>query len=267
MSRRLFFASLFIGLLPSSILAQNLNEEFWAAAKKGDVAALKTLLDKGVDVNAKTQYGATALSYACDKGHVEVVKLLLERGADVNSRDTFYGEVPLGWALMRNHVEVIKVLLDKGAQGTDRALMQSVQSGNAEIVKVALAKGGLSPETLSRALSTAKRLNRTEIAELLTKAGATEVTNPGVQVDPAILKTYVGVYKNDDAGELTIEFRDGKLMGKLGAQPWFSTAAVDNTNFTVVEVDGISIKFNVEGDKVVSFTLKQGGFTGEFKRQ
>ena len=91
-------------LCPPAAGAQDLNEEFFAASRKGDVAALKALLDKGVDVNAKTRYGATALSYACDKGHVEVVRLLIERGADVNSKDTFYGEVPLGWALSHDHV-------------------------------------------------------------------------------------------------------------------------------------------------------------------
>src|SRR5215216_1981010 len=96
--------------------AQDANEEFFAAARRGDAAALKAFLDKGVDVNSKTRYGATALSYACDKGHVEVVRLLIERGADVNVRDTFYGEVPLGWAAGKGHVEIIKLLLDKGAK-------------------------------------------------------------------------------------------------------------------------------------------------------
>src|SRR5215216_5570810 len=85
-------------LLGVAAIAQNTNEEFFAAARRGDIAAVKAFLDKGTDVNAKTQYGATALSYACDKGHVELVKLLIERGADVNVEDTFYGEVPMGWA-------------------------------------------------------------------------------------------------------------------------------------------------------------------------
>lgn len=101
-------------LCPLSASAQDGNEEFFAAARKGDVAAVKAFLDKGVDVNAKTRYGAAALSYACDKGHIEVVKLLIERGADVNVRDTFYGEVPLGWALSRDHVQIVKPCWTEG---------------------------------------------------------------------------------------------------------------------------------------------------------
>src|SRR6185436_9690723 len=104
-TRRLALMALVL-LCPLTASAQDKNEEFFAAARKGDAAAVKALLDKGVDVNAKTRYGATALSYACDKGHVEVVKLLIERGADVNVKDTFYGEVPLGWALSHGHVAV-----------------------------------------------------------------------------------------------------------------------------------------------------------------
>ena len=125
-TRRIVLLALVL-LYPLIVNAQDQNEEFFAAARKGDVAAVKGLLDKGVNVNAKTRYGATALSYACDKGHVELVKLLIERGADVNVKDTFYGEVPIGWALSHGHVDIIKLLLDKGAAGTERTLMTGVQ--------------------------------------------------------------------------------------------------------------------------------------------
>jgi ankyrin repeat protein len=114
-------------LCPLGARAQDKHEEFFAAARKGDVAAVKAFLDAGVDVNSKTRYGATALSYACDKGHVEVVRLLVERGADVNVKDTFYGEVPLGWALSHGHVQVVKLLLDKAA-GIERALMSGFKT-------------------------------------------------------------------------------------------------------------------------------------------
>jgi ankyrin repeat protein len=69
------------------------------AARKGDAAAVKKLLDEGVDVNTKFRYGTTALSFACDRGNLDVVKLLLDRGADVNVRDTFYMATPLTWAV------------------------------------------------------------------------------------------------------------------------------------------------------------------------
>jgi hypothetical protein len=247
---------------PFTAGAQDLNEDFFAAARKGDTVAVKALLDKGVDVNAKTRYGATALSYACDKGHVEVVKLLIERGADVNSKDTFYGEVPLGWALSHEHVQIVKLLLDKGATGIERALVTGVQAGNVELVKIVLEKGGLKPETLNNALLRASIANK-EIVDMLKKAGATAVE---VSVDPEILKSYAGVYKNEQIGELTVEIKDGKLVGKLAGQGSFTTSAQSKDTFSILEVEA-TLTFNSEGGgKVTGFTLKQSGATFVFKR-
>ena len=251
--------------LTTDAQAQSQNEDFLAAARKGDVATVKAQLDKGVDVNAKTQYGATALSYACDRGHVEVVKLLIERGADINVKDTFYGEVPLGWAVYKGHAEIVRLLLAKGAQGKERALIDGAGEGKIEIVKVVLEIGGLKPETLSAALSRATREKHVEIQELLKKAGAVAGPKPDFQVDAETLKSYVGTYKHQ-AGDMVFAVKDGKLSGKFGAQDALTYGAFDKTSFTALEFDGIMIKFNLEGDKVVGFTLKQGSFTGEFKK-
>ena len=214
-------------LLPIAARGQNLNEELFAAARKGDVAAVKALLDKGVDVNAKTNYGATALSYACDKGHAEVVKLLLERGADPNAKDTFYGEVPMGWALSRDHYDIVKLLLDHGAQGKERALIAGADGGNVELVKAILDKGDLKPETL---------------------------------------KSYAGTYKSDQVGEMVIAIKDGKLTGSIPGQPLLTLGATSKNTFSILEFDGITITFNLETDKVVSLTLKTGGGAFEMKK-
>ena len=249
-------------LCPLSGSAQDKNEEFFAAARKGDTTAIKALLDNGIDVNSKTRYGASALSYACDKGHIEVVKLLIDRGADVNSRDTFYGEVPLGWALSKDHIQIVKLLLDKGATGIERVLMSGVQDGKIDLVKVALEKGGLKPETLNSALRRASAGSNKEIVELLKKAGAVVAE---VSVEPEMLKTYAGSYKNEQVGELTVEVKDGKLLGKLAGQGSFTTSAVNKNTFAINEVEA-TITFNSEADKVTGFTLKQGGGTFVFKR-
>src|SRR5215471_6934855 len=253
---------LMILLLAVTTVAQEQNEDFFAAARKGDIAAVKGFLDKGVDVNSKTRYGATALSYACDKGHLELVRFLIERGADVNTKDTFYGEVPLGWALSHGHAQIVKLLLDKGATGIDRVLISGVDDGNIEIVKVALEKGGLKPETLNNALRRASAGTNKDIVEQLKKAGAV-VTE--VSVDPEVLKTYVGVYKNEQVGEITFDLKEGKLVGNAMGQGGFRTSALSKNKFAIIEVNA-TVTFNVEGDKVTGFSLSQGGANFVFKR-
>src|ERR1700704_243848 len=50
---------------------------------KGDTAAVKALLDRGVNANTKDPDGRTPLSEAAYYGHTEIAKLLLDHGADV----------------------------------------------------------------------------------------------------------------------------------------------------------------------------------------
>lgn len=56
-------------------------------ASKGNVTAIKELLDAGAAVNASDYDGRTALHLAACEGHLPVAELLLQRGADVNPVD------------------------------------------------------------------------------------------------------------------------------------------------------------------------------------
>ncbi|MCP9495282.1 MAG: ankyrin repeat domain-containing protein [Pyrinomonadaceae bacterium MAG19_C2-C3] len=258
-------------LLPTlTVRAQDtkaIDEEMMMAARKGNHVAVRTLLAKGANVNAKFRYDATALSHASDKGHTEVVKVLLEHGADVNVKDTFYKETPLGWAAYKGHAEIVSLLLDKGAEGKDGALMTGAQSGRIEIVKAVLDKGGVSAETLTNALASAMKANHTEIVELLKKAGAVPPPKADFQVDAETLNSYAGVYKNPEGMEFTFTVKEGKLFAAPSGQTPLELGAIDKITFKPLAFEGVTATFTIEGGKVTGFTLKQGGTNNQlFKR-
>ncbi len=93
---------------------EELNAQLIEAAEAGNIKNVKKLLKQGAEVDARDNYGWTALMRAAMWGHLDVVKFLAELGADVNARDK------LGWtALMRaamwGHLDVAKFLVDNGA--------------------------------------------------------------------------------------------------------------------------------------------------------
>jgi len=243
---------------------QQLNEQMWEAVRRGDAAEVTALLDKGADVNAKFRYGATALFKAAERGHVEVAKILLARGADVTVKDTFYGATAMTWALDNEHIEIVRLLLEKDASSVEDVLQNGVSEGNVALVEMALAKGGAKPETLTAALaSVADDKDKAAIADALKKAGA----KPPLELDAAVLGSYVGRYKPEQGNELIFTVKDRKLFAMFGNQGPFAMMAIDKTTFRPVEFGGITITFTVEGDKASGLTMKQGPTTTVFKKQ
>lgn len=245
----------------AAALAQtaNLNEEILAAARKSDVVAVKALLAKGADVNAKSPYGATPLFFACDRGSTEVVKVLLDAGADVNIRDTFYKATPLIWAVQRDHAEVVKLLVEKVPQNKEMAMNIAVGQGQPQTAQMLLALGGYKPEALTMWLTTAEKNGTTEIVEALKKAGAKPKPKSDFKLAPELLPRYEGTFKNEQI-ELSVKVKDGKLIGSSNG---FDLALLPIAEHTF-EPDGqpLTVIFTFEGDKVVSLSLKgQNGTT------
>src|SRR5258708_7280117 len=243
-------------------------EQLQDAARKGDAATVKRLLDEGVDVNTKFRYNATALFYACDHGHLEVVKVLLDHGADMSVKDTFYGFTPLALATgpaqkkKPEHAEIAKLLIQKGAPGKEQALSSAIQSGDGALAKVILDSGGIPPSNLSDALETAKAANKADMVALLEQAGAKPYEE--FKIDPAMLARLAGTYKAPDGSQLTVVTAGSRLtLGPAAAPPAqrLTLVATGDKAFKAIGAP-ITITFQIEGDKVASFTLKQGANPG-----
>ncbi len=81
------------------------------AALKGDLPAVKLLLDRGARVN---QPGWAPLHYAATGPELKVIALLLERGADINAASP-NGTTPLMMAAQYGPMDGASLFIDKGA--------------------------------------------------------------------------------------------------------------------------------------------------------
>jgi ankyrin repeat protein len=119
-----------------------------AVASHGDVAAMKKMLDTGLDPNARDAAGYTPLIAAARAGNVAMVQLLATRGADPNLPDAAVNSwTPLLHAVHKAQPGAIFALLDAGANanGADShgqtPLMMAAGYGYTDIVKILLAHG------------------------------------------------------------------------------------------------------------------------------
>ena len=274
MTRRLAALLSLTFLLSTCALAQTpapngtsaLDQQLWDATRRGDAAGVRAAIGKGANVNARWRYDQTPLFKAAERGDAEIVKILLEHKADPNVRDTFYGATPLYWAADKGHTEVVRALINAGAQGWENVLSLGVGTGNAEFVKIVLAKGATPAPVLTRVLTLAQirhstekdeavKAKHAEVVGLLKAAGA----QPGFQLDPAALKSYEGTYKSEAGQEWKVAVNEqGYLTVAPAPTNVFIVAPSDKTTFAPVEFSGLQITFNVEGERVTGFTFKQG---------
>ncbi len=116
------------------------------AARRGDRAAIQTLLKAGVDVNTPSPDGGTPLHWAVERDDLEAVGLLLSAGADVKAANR-YGVTPLIVACTNGSAAMVERLLKAGADANtalpegETALMTAARTGKVEAVKLLLAHG------------------------------------------------------------------------------------------------------------------------------
>ena len=181
-------------------------EDFFAAIKKDDAAAVTSLLKRGFDANTRDEKGLHGLHLALQepsikvanvlmdwdktaveqrnaadesplmlaslKGLLPVVVKLIERGADVNKP----GWAPLHYAATHGHIDVMNILLEKHAYidapspNGSTPLMMAALYGTPAAVKLLL-EAGADPSLKNMqgltAIDFAQRDNRLDSAEII----------------------------------------------------------------------------------------------------
>jgi hypothetical protein len=117
---------------------------------------IEKLLAAGVDPNFANPGGETVLMTASRTGNVDAIKILLARGANVNAKESERGQTALMWAVLENHADAVKLLLARGADINAKTTARTIKgeytparagaaSGNGIIRQRALptAEGGM----------------------------------------------------------------------------------------------------------------------------
>lgn len=132
-----------VGLADTVRTADSLVAE---AARAGDLAAVRSLIDGGEDVNEPQVDGSTALLWAAYHGDATMVQSLVAAGADVDAANR-YGVTPLLQASRAGDVAVMEALLNAGADPMlahpegETPLLGAARTGNVEAIRLLLARG------------------------------------------------------------------------------------------------------------------------------
>jgi ankyrin repeat protein len=102
--------------LKSHIESLTIEGQLFAAARQGDVEALRALLDEHPEkLDARENpYAWTLLHAAAQNGRLAAVELLLARGLDVNTRERGDNTYAMHWAAAAAHLDVVRRLADAG---------------------------------------------------------------------------------------------------------------------------------------------------------
>jgi uncharacterized protein len=177
----MMLSSLFVASFMALAAPAGADARLAEAAMKRDIAAVRTLVQQKVDVNAPGRDGTPALHWIVRVDDIETAQLLIRAGADVRFADR-YGVTPLFLACTNGNAAMIKLLLESGADANsvdptgETALMVATRVGDLNSVKVLLdaeAKVDTTDPTYKQtALMIAVREDHADIVRLLVERGA-----------------------------------------------------------------------------------------------
>ena len=162
--------------------ALSLRRQLYMAIRDGALEQVKTLIEKGADVNTGIDDGSgyTPLHIAAQSKHVKACNLLIEAGAKVNVADG-KGYTLLHIAAQDNSEEVCKLLIEAGAKvntpdGDGYTPLNIAAYFNSREVAELLVEAGANVNKANNAgetpLSTAAWQEHVRMAKLLVRAGA-----------------------------------------------------------------------------------------------
>ncbi|MEQ1870539.1 MAG: ankyrin repeat domain-containing protein [Vicinamibacterales bacterium] len=161
------------------------------ASQNGSEAMVARLLKAGAQPNLGKPFSSVMV--AARTGNVAVVKALLDHGGDVNAREADQGQTALMWAAVEKHHDVVRLLVSRGAdirlRTADPSARGSAGSGGGPMGFGRAGSNGLSPNGFT-ALLFAARVGHLESVRILLDAGADPNDTTTDRMSALVLATY-----------------------------------------------------------------------------
>jgi outer membrane protein assembly factor BamB len=216
----------FLFLAAATNAADLKRDALWAAVRAGDVKAVKQAVENGADVNARNEYGISALwiaadTVSADMAKLDIVEFLVNKGADVNARDDIWYSTPLSRAVSSARIETVRFLIKAGAKDVDGAVLAAAAAGKPGLAQAVLDLAKVSQDTLDAALFIASSATDKTLPDVLQKAGARPLPAAS-EADRKSWAKLAGSYEAEGGQKLTIAVKDagpvfnGRIMRAAG---------------------------------------------------
>ena len=97
-----------------NLFCKSSSEKLFQAIISNNTKAVKSLIESGVDINARNKHGGLPLKLASGEGYLEIMELLLDSGADINAR-TESNDTALIDATFLGKIYAVHLLIDHNA--------------------------------------------------------------------------------------------------------------------------------------------------------
>jgi len=203
------------------------------AAMSNCVESVKFFLEKGLDIEAKSDAGLTPLIYAVfNNESTEVIHFLIDKGADIEAKSDG-GYTPLMFAAgSKDSTEVIQFLIDKGADinaltydGSNLLHLSAGYNKNLDVVKFFIDKFDIESRDnngWTPLLSAANTQENLEVIQFLIDKGAD--INALTYGGENLLHLSAGCNKNLDVVKFFIDKFDIESRDNDGLTPLLSAA-------------------------------------------
>ena len=237
------------------------------AARNGNRDAVRTLLQKGANVNEAEGDGTTALHWASYKDDLQIADALIKASANVNAANDL-GATPLWTASQNGSEAMVKRLLDSGARPNlallsgETSLMVASRTGNPAVVELLLAKGANANARGSRdqtALMWAVAQKHPEVVKVLLSRGADVHARSATWTDVEAVPPHGRLEYNKaipHGGDTALMF--ASLVGDVASARLLVAAGANVNDADAWGVSATALAAHSNFEELVEFLLDKG---------